>query len=108
VLATASKRAAAADGFLIAVINPKIILFFSALFSQFVSVDTELWVKLVVAAIAGTVDMLWYMLVALVMSRPGALLRYQQSGVWLNKVFALLLLFIVAGFITEFMASFST
>ena len=102
VLATRSKWAAARDGFLIALINPKIILFFSALFSQFVSADSELWVKLVMAAIAGTVDMLWYMLVALVMSQPAALLRYQQSGPWLNKAFAVLLLFIVAGFVADF------
>ena len=76
----ASNWAAARDGFLIALINPKIILFFSALFSQFVSVDSELWVKLLMAAIAGTVDTLWYMLVAWLSLRPGALARYQQSG----------------------------
>lgn len=98
---TGSKWAAARDGFLIALINPKIILFFSALFSQFVTVESALWVKLVMAAIAGTVDTLWYMLVAVVISRPGNLLRYQQTGPWLNKVFGLLLLFIVAGFLAD-------
>jgi threonine/homoserine/homoserine lactone efflux protein len=100
----APKWAAARDGFLIALVNPKIIFFFSALFSQFVRVDSELWVKLLMAVIAGSVDMLWYMLVAVVISQPANLLRYQQSGRWLNKVFGLLLLFIVAGFVAEFIA----
>jgi threonine/homoserine/homoserine lactone efflux protein len=58
------------------------------------------------AVIAGSVDMLWYMLVAVVISQPANLLRYQQSGRWLNKVFGLLLLFIVAGFVAEIIAEF--
>ena len=87
---------------MVALVNPKIIIFFTALFSQFVTVDTELWAKLVMAAIAGTVDTLWYMLVAVVISRPGMLIRYQNSSVWLNKVFGLILLMIVAGIVAEF------
>ena len=54
------------------------------------------------AAIAGTVDALWYMLVAVVISQPAALARYQKSGPWLNKVFGILLLLIVAGIVIEF------
>jgi threonine/homoserine/homoserine lactone efflux protein len=101
VLVAGSKWAAARDGFVIALINPKIIFFFSARFSQFVSADSALWVKLVMAAIAGTVDIIWYMLVAIVISQPTTLLKYQQSGPWLNKVFGLLLLIIVAGFFAD-------
>jgi threonine/homoserine/homoserine lactone efflux protein len=90
---------------LIALINPKIILFFSALFSQFISVDSELWVKLVMAGIAGSIDALWYVLVAVIISQPGNLLRYQKSGRWLNKLFGVLLLFIASGFVVEFFIS---
>lgn len=104
VLAADSSWAAARDGFLVALVNPKIIIFFTALFSQFVTVDTELWAKLVMAAIAGAVDTLWYMLVAVVMSRPGMLIRYQNSSTWLNKMFGLVLLTIVAGIVVEFLA----
>lgn len=102
VLAVDSKWAAARDGFLVALVNPKIIIFFSALFSQFITVDTQLWAKLVMAAIAGTVDTLWYMLVAVVISRPGMLIRYQSSSSWLNKLFAVVLLAIVAGIVADF------
>ena len=87
------------------VFNLKIILFFSALFSQFISVDSELWVKLVMAGIAGSVDALWYVLVAVIISQPGNLLRYQKSGRWLNKLFGVLLLFIASGFVVEFFIS---
>ncbi len=102
VLAVDSNWAAARDGFLVALVNPKIIIFFSALFSQFITVDTQLWAKLVMAAIAGTVDTLWYMLVAVVISRPGMLIRYQSSSSWLNKLFAVVLLAIVAGIVADF------
>ena len=102
VLAVDSNWAAARDGFLVALVNPKIIIFFSALFSQFITVDTQLWAKLVMAAIAGTVDTLWYMLVAVVISRPGMLISYQSSSSWLNKLFAVVLLAIVAGIVADF------
>ena len=101
VLAVGSHWAAARDGFLVALVNPKIIIFFTALFSQFVTVEGELWVKLLMAAIAGVVDTLWYMLVAVVISQPGTLVRYQNSSAWLNKVFGLVLLGIVAGIIVK-------
>ena len=105
ILTNKPQWSAARDGFLIALINPKIILFFSALFSQFISVDSELWVKLVMAGIAGSVDALWYVLVAVIISQPGNLLRYQKSGRWLNKLFGVLLLFIASGFVVEFFIS---
>ena len=96
-----SKWLAARDGFLIALVNPKIIIFFTALFSQFVSVDSQLWEKSLMALIAGGVDTLWYMLMAVVISHSGSLIRYQRSAHWLNKAFGFLLLFIVAGFILQ-------
>lgn len=96
-----SKWLAARDGFLIALVNPKIIIFFTALFSQFVSVDSQLWEKSLMALIAGGVDTLWYMLMAVVISHSGSLIRYQRSARWLNKAFGFLLLFIVAGFILQ-------
>jgi hypothetical protein len=39
--------------------------------------------------------------VAVVISQPGALVRYQNSSAWLNKVFGLVLLGIVAGIVVE-------
>jgi len=89
---------AARDGFLIALINPKIILFFSALFSQFVSVASATSDKLLIALIAGSVDAVWYMLVALVIAQSAMLQRYQRSGRLLSRSFGLLLLLIVVSF----------
>jgi threonine/homoserine/homoserine lactone efflux protein len=101
VAARASLVAAVRDGFLIALINPKILLFFTALFSQFVRVDSEPWEKLGLTLIAGGVDALWYILVALVISQTGALSKFQRNSWWLDKIFSLLLFAIALHFIRE-------
>lgn len=101
VAARASLVTAVRDGFLIALINPKILLFFTALFSQFVRVDSEPWEKLGLTFIAGGVDALWYILVALVISQTGALSKFQRNSWWLDKIFSLLLFAIAVHFILE-------
>ena len=92
---------AARDGFLIALLNPKILLFFTALFSQFVRVDSEPWEKMLLTLIAGGVDALWYILVALLISQTGALVAFQKNSWWLDKIFSLLLFSLASYFIWE-------
>jgi len=105
VTAQSSKWLAARDGLLIALVNPKIIIFFSALFSQFVDASSQLWEKTLLALIAGTVDMLWYMLIAVVISNSSSnetgLNAYKKYGQWLDKLFAVVLLVIAIGFIIQ-------
>ena len=105
VTAQSSKWLAARDGLLIALVNPKIIIFFSALFSQFVDASSQLWEKTLLALIAGTVDMLWYMLMAVVISNSSSnetgLNVYRKYGQWLDKLFAVVLLVIAIGFIIQ-------
>lgn len=57
------------DGFLIAFLNPKVALFFLALFSQFVSADMGTAARVQVAATAVVIDGGWYSLVALTLAR---------------------------------------
>ncbi len=92
---------AARDGFLVALVNPKVLLFFTALFSQFVTVETEMWEKLTLGLIAGGVDALWYMLIALVLSHSGMIIRFQRDGWWLDKLFSIVLFAIASHFILE-------
>lgn len=92
---------AARDGFLIALVNPKILLFFTALFSQFVHADSEPWEKMMLTLIAGGVDALWYVLVALLISQTGALVAFQKNSWWLDKTFSLLLFCLALYFIMD-------
>ena len=92
---------AARDGFLVALVNPKVLLFFTALFSQFVGVETEMWEKITLGLIAGGVDALWYMLIALIISHSGMLIRFQRGSWWLDKIFSIVLFVIASRFILD-------
>jgi threonine/homoserine/homoserine lactone efflux protein len=86
---------------LVALINPKIILFFTALFSQFVRLESDLWEKLTLALIASGVDAIWYLLVALTLSHFQSIVRYQRISGVIDKVFAVVLIVIASNFIFQ-------
>ena len=96
-----SSLKAIVDGFLIALINPKILLFFTALFSQFVRLESDLWEKLTLALIASGVDAIWYLLVALTLSHFQSIVRYQRISGVIDKVFAVVLIVIASNFIFQ-------
>lgn len=56
---------------MLAFLNPKVAVFFIALFSQVVGPDTPLLAKLAYAATAMVIDIGWYMIVAWLFSSPG-------------------------------------
>jgi threonine/homoserine/homoserine lactone efflux protein len=101
VASRSSSIKAMGDGFLIALINPKILLFFAALFSQFVRLESDLWEKLTLVLIASGVDALWYLLVALTLSQFQSVVRFQRISGLLDKLFAVVLIIIASNFIFQ-------
>ena len=101
VASKSSSLKAIVDGFLIALINPKILLFFTALFSQFVRLESDLWEKLTLALIASGVDATWYLLVASTLSNFQSIVRYQRISGVIDKVFAVVLIVIASNFIFQ-------
>ena len=79
------------DGFLISITNPKIAIFFLALFSQFVRFDAGWIEKLVMAVTAGVIDTLWYVMVALVLSHSAILPRLRRYSKHLERIFGIVL-----------------
>ena len=61
-------RRYAKDGFLIVFLNPKIMIFFLAVFSQFLTPEQSLLTQFTAATLAGVIDGLWYALVAVLVS----------------------------------------
>lgn len=59
------------QGFLVSFLNPKIAVFFLALFSQFVDPQARFVEKGAMGMMAGVIDTAWYVMVALVMSGTG-------------------------------------
>lgn len=89
---TPTSGSAARDGFLVVFLNPKVAVFFIALFSQVIGSDTTLLEKLAYAATAMIIDMGWYMIVAWSFSNPRWLGRLQQHSVWLERIFGVILI----------------
>jgi threonine/homoserine/homoserine lactone efflux protein len=83
---------AARDGFLVVFLNPKVAVFFIALFSQVIGSETSWPEKLAFAATALFIDMAWYMIVAWSFSNPRWLGYLQRNVVWLERAFGAILI----------------
>ena len=68
------------EGFLIAFLNPKILAFLLAIFSQFVQPDFTWGERAIVAGIAMCIDGGWYVLVALTISGTPLLTKIEQNA----------------------------
>lgn len=77
----AEKVSGLRDGFLIAFLNPKLAIFFLALFSQFVD-ESAHWIQNAIMALtAGTIDLLWYLLITFGISRGGFIEKLKRNSV---------------------------
>ncbi len=89
---TTSATLAARDGMLVALANPKLILFFVALLSQFVSADMDALAKALIVITAASIDAGWYVLVAIALSHSRLLPWLQHRAHWINRVTGVLLI----------------
>lgn len=92
-VATPAHGRAARDGFLIAFLNPKVALFFLALFSQFVTPEMTALARAQVAATAVVIDGGWYSLVAVTLVRTGLLEALRRHHDRVERLTALVLAF---------------
>ncbi|NMT63516.1 LysE family translocator [Marinobacter orientalis] len=83
---------AARDGLLIVLLNPKIALFFLALFSQVVGTDTSMIARFGYAATAMVIDASWYLFVTWLFSNPRWLHSLRRQAIWFERLFGAVLL----------------
>jgi len=84
------------DGFLIAFLNPKLAIFFLALFSQFVD-DNATWQQnLIMTATVGTIDAVWYCLVTFGISRGSIINKLRANSHIIDKVAGSFLILLAA------------
>lgn len=91
-IATETRLRTAGAGFLLVFLNPKIAVFFLAVFSQFVSSNMPLPDQVSVAIIAGGIDAGWYALIAIVVTLPQANRLIQAQLNRLDGLFGLTLI----------------
>ncbi|MCS3454719.1 threonine/homoserine/homoserine lactone efflux protein [Aeromonas sp. BIGb0405] len=85
-------RQGAFEGFMVAFLNPQLAIFFLALFSQFVHADTGWREGSIMMLTAGGIDALWYVLVALLLSRGPVLAWLKAKSSVIDKLSGLVLL----------------
>ncbi len=83
----AGYRQAAIDGFSIAFLNPKLAIFFLALFSQFIDPErVTLWSGFIMCATVLVIDSLWYFIVSLVTAGAREKFSLDQKGAVIDKI----------------------
>ena len=82
------------EGFMISFFNPKILMFFTAVFSQFMAEDLTLKDKILMASVAGAIDITWYVLVAIVLAGTKLLNTLKSNSNYFDKITGYTLLFI--------------
>lgn len=84
------------DGFLIAFLNPKLAIFFLALFSQFVDAEAGWMQKAIMTATVGLIDMVWYIVIAFTMSRGPILDKLKANSHIVDKITGSFLILLAA------------
>lgn len=87
---------AARDGFLVAFLNPKVALFFLAVFSQFLEADMAHAARVQIVLTAMFIDGGWYILVAIMLGRSRLLPWLREHHHWVERATAVLLVIISA------------
>ncbi len=59
------------QGFLIAVINPKILIWFTAIYSQFISIEANINFNIILISTASIIDATWYIIISIIITGPG-------------------------------------
>lgn len=82
----------ARDGAMISMLNPKLALFFLALFSQFVAESHASESRAIVVATPVLLDGLWYTVVSLLITRPTVLEKIKARAVLVDRLTGVVLI----------------
>ena len=74
------------QGFSISILNPKILVWFIAIYSQFMSINNELIFNIYLVLIAGIVDAFWYIFLTLAVTTASALTFFQTQILLIKKI----------------------
>ena len=84
------------DGFIISFFNPKILVFFVALFSQFIDYQMNNFDRLIMALIAGIIDTMWYVLVAVILAGTPLINLLKANSKQIDRLTGIILVIIAS------------
>ncbi len=74
------------QGFGISILNPKIFVWFVAVYSQFMSLNNELIFNIYLVSIAGIIDACWYIILTLIITTASSLSFFQTKINIIQKI----------------------
>ena len=82
------------QGFMIALLNPKILIWFTAIFSQFIRIDANNIEKAVLVSTAAIIDAVWYSIVSILVTGYGLKSFFEKKKSIIKKLMGILLIII--------------
>ena len=83
-----------AQGFIIAIINPKILIWFTAIYSQFIDINATFLNKTILVLTPSIIDTVWYSLVAILVTGYGLKEILNKNKFVIQKIIGILLILI--------------
>ena len=80
------------EGFMISFLNPKILVFFVAVFSQFIHGELTRIDITIIVMVAGFIDTFWYVLVAMLIAGTNLIDQLKKNSAWIDRVTGIFLL----------------
>ncbi len=81
-----SYTSAILDGAMISLLNPKLAIFFIALFSQFISAEQVITDKLIMISTVTLIDFVWYMGIAILLSQSNVVKKLREKSKAMDQV----------------------
>ena len=80
------------EGFMISFLNPKILIFFVAVFSQFIHNELTNIDRTIIVMVAGVIDTFWYVFVAMLLAGSNFIDKIKKYSVWIDRFTGVLLI----------------
>ncbi|SVB98467.1 uncharacterized protein METZ01_LOCUS251321 [marine metagenome] len=74
------------QGFSIAIINPKILIWFTAIYSQFISIEATFVFNTILVLTASIIDAIWYIIVSLLITGYGVKNFLIEKRIFIQKI----------------------
>ena len=83
-----------AQGFAISILNPKILIWFAAIFSQFIDVSSTSMTKFIMVFLASSIDGVWYVIVTITVTGFGLKQFLENNTKTIQNISGIVLIFI--------------
>ncbi len=80
------------EGFMISFLNPKILVFLVAVFSQFIDPNMTFSDRIIMATMAGLIDTIWYVLVATFLAGTSIIDKLRANSTLVDRIIGSVLL----------------